>query len=135
MSAHVADVCQLAHIVCGLFVCQLPPWQVLAACPAGVGPVGTARDAMVCRHADGTLSKAEPTYLDLLSLPLPCQVASLLFVVNAPSGMLAGEAVFDAAHLSALNMRIKSSMLQVQPQLCKDLQSHAACMLVQVMTI
>lgn len=62
-------------------------------------------------------------------------MASLLFVVNAPSGMLAGEAVFDAAHLSALNMRIKSSMLQVQPQLCKDLQSYAACMLVQVMTI
>ena len=67
----------------------------------------------VHRHADGALSKAEPSYLDLLSLPRPCSAASLLFVVNAPSGMLAGEAVFGAAQLSSLDMRIKTTMLQV----------------------
>ena len=56
-------------------------------------------------------------------------MASLLFVVNAPSGLLVGEAVFDAAQLSALDMRIKTAMLQVQPQLCEGAKkSHAhAC--------
>ena len=51
--------------------------------------------------------------MDLLSLVKPCRAASLLFVVNAPIGMLAGEAVFDVAQLSALDMRIKSTVLQV----------------------
>lgn len=78
---------------------------------------------------EGTLSKVNPSYLDLLSLPRPCSVASLLFVVNAPSGLLAGEAVFDAAQLGALDMRIKTAMLQVQPQLCQDLKKHFACTL------
>ena len=86
----------------------------------------------VCRHADGTVSKVKPSYLDLLSLPRPCSVASLLFVVNAPSGLLAGEAVFDAAQLSALDMRIKTAMLQVQPQPWDDVHKYSARTLLHI---
>lgn len=60
------------------------------------------------------LTKADPSYGDLLSLPQPCNAASLLFVVNASTGVLAGEAVFDAAQLGALDMRIRTAMQQVQ---------------------
>lgn len=55
--------------------------------------------------------------MDLLSLPRPCSAASLLFVVNAATGLLADEAVFDAAQLGALDMRIRTAMQQVWPQL------------------
>ena len=89
----------------------------------------------MCRHADGTLSKTNPGYLDLLSLPRPCSVASLLFVMNAPSGLRAGEAVFDAAQLSALDVRIKTAMLQVQPQLCEGVKNYVACSLLQIQTM
>ena len=72
------------------------------------------------------MSKVNPSYLDLLSLTRPCSVASLLFVVNAPTGLLAGEALFDVQQLSALDMRIKTAMLQVQPQLCESVKKlHA----------
>lgn len=65
------------------------------------------------RHADGTVAKAEPSYADLLSIAKPSRAVSLLFVVNASNGMLAGEAVFDEAQLRALDMCIKASVLQV----------------------
>ena len=81
----------------------------------------------VCRHAEGTLSKVNPTYLDLLSLPGPCSVASLLFVVNAPSGLFAGEAVFDAEQLRAVDMRIRAAMLQVQLRLCDGVHRYVTC--------
>lgn len=68
---------------------------------------------VLCRQADGTLTKTQPSHLDLLSLVQPGRAASLLFVVNAPSGMLAGEAVFDVVQLSALDTRIKRTVQQV----------------------
>ena len=82
------------------------------------------------RHAEGTLSKAEPSYADLLSIAKPGSTASLLFVINASSGMLAGEAAFDADQLGNLDLRIKSNMLQVQQCLCAGIM---ICLTVSLM--
>lgn len=50
---------------------------------------------------------------DLLGLQKPASAATLLFVINASSGMLAGEAVFDSAQLTALDMTVRANLLQV----------------------
>ena len=50
---------------------------------------------------------------DLLSLQTPASTATLLFVVNASAGLLAGEAVFDMAQLAAVDFTIKAKILQV----------------------
>ncbi|KAL0048239.1 hypothetical protein WJX82_010821 [Trebouxia sp. C0006] len=64
-------------------------------------------------HCGGSMSKLQPSLADLLSLQRPARAATLLFVINAPTGMLTGEAVFDAAQLSRLDMSIKAKLLQV----------------------
>ena len=68
---------------------------------------------LVHRHCGGSVSKLQPSLADLLSLQRPARAATLLFVVNAPTGMLTGEAVFDAAQLNRLDMSIKAKLLQV----------------------
>jgi hypothetical protein len=64
------------------------------------------------------VSKLQPSLADLLSLQRPARAATLLFVVDAPTGMLTGEAVFDAAQLSSLDMSIKTKLLQVSTTTC-----------------
>ena len=59
------------------------------------------------------MSKLQPSLADLLSLQSPARAATLLFVINAPTGTLTGEAVFDAAQLSRLDMSVKAKLLQV----------------------
>lgn len=68
---------------------------------------------LVHRHCGGSVSKLQPSLTDLLSLQRPARAATLLFVVNAPTGMLTGEAVFSAAQLGRLDMNIKAKLLQV----------------------
>ena len=68
----------------------------------------------VYRHADGSLSSLNPSMADLQRLPQPHSTATLLFVVNAASGLTAGEAVFDVAQLQALASEVKAKALQVQ---------------------
>ncbi len=50
---------------------------------------------------------------DLLSLQRPDATATLLFVVNASAGVVAGEAFFDTAQLSTLDSSIKAKRFQV----------------------
>lgn len=68
---------------------------------------------MGCRHAEGSLPSLQPSTADLQRLPQPQQCASLLFVVTAAGGLLAGEAVFDLLQLTALDAQIKAKALQV----------------------
>ena len=77
------------------------------------------------RHSEGSLSKAQPSLADLLSLQKPASAATLLFVVNASSGMLAGEAVFDSAQLSALDMNVRANLLQVW--VTAPVRAHVVC--------
>ena len=65
------------------------------------------------RHSEGSLSKAQPSMADLLGVQKPASAATLLYVINASSGMCAGEAVFDGAHLTALDMTVRANLLQV----------------------